>query len=323
VGSVWGARSRHLALIFLLIGVLVASTAAEARAVEGAEAIQKQLDQTAAEYDRILGEMGRTDARIAKLESDLANAEGVIAEKSAAINARSGFLYKTGGVEAFLESLLGSTNLRTFLKRIQYLEIVGEKDARMIDEMEGLQADAGEIRANLRAQRTQQKRQLGSLRAKQRQLEAQFRGAKTAARVARFGTFGGFTLPVRGPAAFSDTWGAPRGRGRRHQGTDVMAPCGADVVAVTEGTIETMRSGGNGGIMLWLRSSGGDKFMYAHLRGYAPGVHSGKRVSLGEHIAYNGNTGNARGGPCHVHFEWHPGGGGPINPYSLLRAAVD
>ncbi len=301
---------------------MLASAVADAGFATEAEAIQEELDQAAVEYARIEADVGRTDARIAKLESDLASAQELIAEKSEAANARGEFLYTTGGIEAYLEGLLGASNLRMFLKRIQYLEIVGEKDARMVDEIRGIQSQANEIRASLRAQRTEKKKRLGSLRAKQRELETQFRGAKSAARVARFGAFGKFTLPIAGPAAFADTWGAPRGGRRRHQGTDVMAPCGADVVAVTDGTIDTVSSGGNGGIMLWLRAAGGDKFFYAHLRGYAPGVQQGKKVSLGERIAYNGNSGNARGGPCHVHFEWHPGGGGPINPYSLLRAAL-
>ncbi|MGH2769607.1 MAG: murein hydrolase activator EnvC family protein [Actinomycetota bacterium] len=301
---------------------MAADAGVAAGAEAGAEAIQEQLDQTVAEYARIESEVGRTDARIVKLKNDLANARGVIADKTAAINARGGFLYRTGGVEAYLEGLLGASNLRTFLKRIQYLEIVGEKDARMIDEMRETQAQADEIRASLKAQRTEKKKHLESLRAKQSELEARFRGAKSAARVARFGAFGGFTLPLVGPVTFVDTWSAPRGGGRRHQGTDVMAPCGADVVAVTKGTIEAMSSGGNGGTMLWLRAVSGDKFFYAHLRGWAPGVREGQGVSLGERIAFNGNSGNARGGPCHVHFEWHPGGGGAINPYSLLRAAL-
>lgn len=100
-----------------------------------------------------------------------------------------------------------------------------------------------------------------------------------------------------------------------------MAPCGAPVLAVTDGVISRLDTSANGGLMVYLRAGNGDQFMYAHLRNFAPGTSQGKRVSTGELIAYNGNSGNARGGPCHVHFEWHPGGGRPVNPYPLLASA--
>jgi murein DD-endopeptidase MepM/ murein hydrolase activator NlpD len=100
-----------------------------------------------------------------------------------------------------------------------------------------------------------------------------------------------------------------------------MAPCGAPVVAVTDGVVSRLDSGGAGGTMAYLRAGNGDQFFYAHLQGYAAGVSQGKRVAAGEVIAYNGKSGNARGGPCHVHFEWHPGGSRPANPYPLLAGA--
>ncbi|MGH2720762.1 MAG: murein hydrolase activator EnvC family protein, partial [Actinomycetota bacterium] len=129
----------------------------------------------------------------------------------------------------------------------------------------------------------------------------------------------GMVMPIAGPVGYADTWGSPRSGGRRHQGTDVMAACGARVVAVADGSVSPHQSG-NGGRMLYLHAANGDTYLYSHLQGYAYGIGSGARVKAGQVIGYNGNTGNARGGPCHVHFEWHPKGGRPVNPYPLLRS---
>ncbi len=40
-------------------------------------------------------------------------------------------------------------------------------------------------------------------------------------------------------------------------------------------------------------------------------------VRMRQAIATVGDTGNATGDPPHVHFEYHPGGGEPVNPYTL------
>jgi murein DD-endopeptidase MepM/ murein hydrolase activator NlpD len=119
------------------------------------------------------------------------------------------------------------------------------------------------------------------------------------------------------PYSYVDSWGAARSGGRSHQGTDVMAPHGARVFAIVAGVVSRESSSTNGGIQLYLQGDNGIEYFYAHLSGYA--VATGTRVRAGQLVAYNGQTGNARYTAPHVHFEVHPGGGTPVNPYPYLR----
>ena len=124
----------------------------------------------------------------------------------------------------------------------------------------------------------------------------------------------GHVCPVRGPHHFSDDFGDAR-VGHRHQGNDILAPYGTPVVAVISGVIKTNYSR-NGGISLYLEGSDGDEYFYAHnSRNVAV---TGQHVATGEVIGYVGNTGDARGGPPHLHFERHPGGGHAVDPYPFL-----
>jgi peptidoglycan hydrolase-like protein with peptidoglycan-binding domain len=127
-------------------------------------------------------------------------------------------------------------------------------------------------------------------------------------------------FPVRAPHAYSDDFGAPRHQGR-HEGNDILAPPGAPVVAVASGRIErlTRVPQGLGGIHLWLDDAAGTAYYYAHLRRIAPGLVPGSRVRAGQVIGQVGRTGDARGGPYHLHFEMHPGGGAAVDPYRELR----
>ncbi len=131
---------------------------------------------------------------------------------------------------------------------------------------------------------------------------------------------GGVACPIGSPRNYSDTWGAGRSGGRSHKGTDILAPRGTPIYAYENGTITRMNSNRLGGISLYLQGDSGNVYYYTHLQGYVGGLSPGQRVSVGQHIAFNGDTGNARGVP-HLHFEVMPGGGGSVNPYPYVQRA--
>lgn len=130
----------------------------------------------------------------------------------------------------------------------------------------------------------------------------------------------GWIFPVQGPNSFIDSWGFPRSGGRKHKGTDIMSPRNTPLVAVVDGVISKTNpvERGLGGITVWLRGDDGHSYYYAHLETIAAGVTKGMRVKGGQVLGFVGDTGNARGGETHLHFEIHPGGGAAINPYPTL-----
>lgn len=126
---------------------------------------------------------------------------------------------------------------------------------------------------------------------------------------------GNWICPVQGPRAFTNDYGAPRGGGRRHQGNDIMAPRGTPTVAPVAG-VATRHNSSLGGLSFYLRGADGITYFGTHLDSYSANT---GQVAAGTVLGYVGTSGNARGGSPHLHFEMHPGGGGPVNPYPTLR----
>jgi peptidoglycan LD-endopeptidase LytH len=141
-------------------------------------------------------------------------------------------------------------------------------------------------------------------------------GTGTNPRAAGEGFIDAIICPVLGSSAYGDSWGAPRSGGRRHQGTDLLAPTGTPLQAVVSGVVNQV-SNPLGGVALQLFGDNGNRYYYAHLSAYEG---TNGWVPQGQVIGYIGDTGNATGIP-HLHFEIHPGGGVPVNPYlSVLNA---
>jgi len=131
-------------------------------------------------------------------------------------------------------------------------------------------------------------------------------------------------FPVLGRHQLTDSWGDFRAdlNGQGHQGNDIMSPRGTPVVAVADGTIKrlTRQETGLGGIWIWLLDTSGNEYYYAHLTDIVAGLDAGSKVTTGQQIGTVGNTGDARYGDPHLHFEIHPGGGSAIDPYKELLA---
>lgn len=125
-----------------------------------------------------------------------------------------------------------------------------------------------------------------------------------------------FPVDDAGRPSYVDSWGAPRSGGRHHEGTDILAAKGTRVLAV-DGGVARPGTDPLGGNIVQLTADDGTRYYYAHLDAYG----SSGRVGPGDVLGYVGTTGNAQGTTPHLHFEVHPGGGAPVDPYPLLRAA--
>jgi murein DD-endopeptidase MepM/ murein hydrolase activator NlpD len=121
--------------------------------------------------------------------------------------------------------------------------------------------------------------------------------------------------PVAG-ARFMNDWGFPRATTGFHEGTDLMAKRGTPIVAPVAGTV-TQGVGSIGGNYFRLAAADGTSYYGGHMSSF------GKKgsVKAGDVLGTVGDTGDAAGGPTHLHFEIHPGAGAAVNPYSALVAA--
>jgi murein DD-endopeptidase MepM/ murein hydrolase activator NlpD len=139
------------------------------------------------------------------------------------------------------------------------------------------------------------------------------------------------TPPIRGLALMNlrDTFEEVHS-GRRHEAIDILEPRGTPVRAVVSGSIRKLFLSKPGGNTIYqFDEIGVYCYYYAHLDGYAEGLHEGMPVKSGEVIGFVGSTGNADAHAPHLHFGIFELGpeklwwqGKAVDPYPGLVAAV-
>lgn len=136
-------------------------------------------------------------------------------------------------------------------------------------------------------------------------------------------TAAALTFPVRGRTtqAIGSVFGDARdGGARSHEGIDIFAERGTDVLAVADGIITNVSETPIGGRVVWQHDTArGVEYYYAHLNSQK--VHPGQQVRAGQVIGTVGNTGNARATRPHLHFGVYRPGRVAIDPVPFIYDA--
>ena len=322
-------------LIVAVLCLMLASPAGAARRGDRPtrNELQRRADKAAVRYDRAVATLGKLGDDIARLERKIGAAEAKMAPLRATVTRRAVAVYASDrGLAAFsgfsngddlVESARGAM-LASMASAGDYVAIkviarASAELARRRDELSARRAEQQRATDDLRAERQNVELALSFIARREQALQSRLIGRASRGERAPYDSAGpipvvtDFTCPIRGPLTFSNTWGAPRSGGRRHEGTDLMNPSGTPNVAVVSGTFRTHRSG-LGGLSIYLHGDDGHTYYYAHL---SQVVGPDRRVAQGELIGRTGSSGDAT--TPHTHFEFHPSGGRAVNSYGLLR----
>ena len=257
----------------------------------------------------------------------------------------AGNLYRSGQSN-MLEVLLTADSFAELSERAQVLARVSERDTQafidysrnqdrlkaLTEELGARQEELADTRANLADESDRLQALFNDVSDQYEELKKELAAAAAAAAAAQetaaptaptaapapsapsyYGSTDGMACPVAGPVSFVDSWHAPRD-GHLHVGVDMMAAAGTPVVAIVDGTITLSSYGSSSGNWQILTGDNGNSYWYMHNQ---QNIVNGGHVRAGQQIAAVGDTGNAAGTP-HLHFEYHPGGGAPVNPYPLV-----
>ncbi|HEY5885172.1 MAG TPA: M23 family metallopeptidase, partial [Pyrinomonadaceae bacterium] len=84
----------------------------------------------------------------------------------------------------------------------------------------------------------------------------------------------------------ANTWHAPRGTDRLHQGQDIFAPRGTPILSATDGYIIRIGENSLGGQTVSVMGAGGRVYYYAHLDSYAESIKEGDYVTTKKVLGY-------------------------------------
>ena len=334
------ALIRTLIVAMLCLGLAAPAGASRRGDRPTRDDLQRRADGAAVRYDRAVAVLSKLGDEIARLERKIGDAEVKMAPLRASVTRRAVAVYTSDRGLAALSGFADGADLVESARGAKLASDVSARDYAAIRIIADASAELARRHDELAARRADQQRATDDLRAERKNVEMALsfmakreqrdralqsrlivRASRDDPERAPYEVPSGpipvvtdFVCPIRGPLTFTDTWGAPRPGGRRHEGTDLMNGYGTPNVAVVSGSFETHHSG-LGGLSIYLHGDDGHTYYYAHL---SQVVGPDRRAAQGEIIGRTGSSGDAT--TPHTHFEFHPNGGRAVNSYPLLRA---
>ncbi len=305
------------------------------------EDAQRRVSRNKMEIQRVREKLRIIDARLARTQRKLDRRANLLSERLADI-------YEGQDI-GYLEVLLGSENMRTFLSRSYYVKEIVSSDVELIEEIkkdrEQIERDkkvqaAEELRlvkiqdqlvrdrdgvADLAAQKyaelqaIEQDRELlegmlDELAAESERIESkilQYQQSRRSSNSYNQTFSGGLSMPVSGRITSRFGYRVhPITHVRSlHTGVDIACPTGTPIKAAAAGEVIGAGWMGAYGYAVIIDHGGGISTLYGHNSKLL--VRVGQKVSKGQTIAKAGSTGYSTGSHCH--FEKRVNGK-PVNP---------
>src|SRR5437588_8401208 len=332
--GLWGA-----ATVVLLLSLPLPAHADDPATAH--KAAQERANKAAARFAQAQSDLARAEAGLADLQARVRRDEQQLVALKTQVQDLAVREYMRGGTSV---PLLYEKDINAVARARAMVRYVTLGDVQSIDRYRATRQDLAAASRRLNDQLGKQRTALAGVQAEQKAAEADLNrlvaeeakraqdeaaakaqatakpsaapsaappaAAKPTGQIAS----GPWVCPVQGPHSFSDDYGQPRNGGRSHQGNDILSPRGTPVVANVGGTMQ-QHPNGLGGLAYFLEGDDGKEYYGAHLDSFSGAT---GHVAIGTVLGYVGNTGDAAGGPTHLHFEIHPSGHTPTDPYPTL-----
>ena len=312
------------------------------------QGIEESAEQTQQDIDALTSKIARLQSRIATLNKEIKVHQDELDKQVAILGERLVVIYEQGDT-SYLEVLLGSTDIKDLITRMDMLSAIIGQDKELIDDINLRKRDLDNKKADLDVQQRELESARVTLVEKKKKLAEQLKlkketlssvqqekakyaqamqeleraSAEAEAMILKLQGKGGsigtgtYTWPTPGYRNITSNYGMRYHPilkvNKLHTGIDIGAPSGAKIVAADSGSVIYSGWLGAYGNTIIIDHGAGISTLYGHQSARLAGV--GAKVSKGQTIGKVGSTGWSTG--AHLHFEVRKKGN-PINPRSYI-----